>query len=68
MSLDHVPDRRDVPHDCNVVIGIPMRADPIKYEVDNNMRIRATIGVDDAKRDIAEAVARYDSASPKPHC
>jgi inorganic pyrophosphatase len=34
MSLDRVPAGRDVPHDCNVIIEIPMRADPIKYEVD----------------------------------
>ena len=34
MSLDRVPAGRDIPNDCNVVIEIPMRADPIKYEVD----------------------------------
>jgi inorganic pyrophosphatase len=34
MSLDRVPAGRDVPNDCNVIIEIPMRADPIKYEVD----------------------------------
>ena len=34
MSLDRVPAGRDLPNDCNVVIEIPMRADPIKYEVD----------------------------------
>ena len=34
MRLDLVPAGRDVPHDCNVVIEIPMRGDPIKYEVD----------------------------------
>ena len=34
MSLDRVPAGADVPNDCNVVIEIPMRADPIKYEVD----------------------------------
>src|SRR4051812_12380034 len=34
MSLDRVPAGKDIPHDCNVVIEIPMRADPIKYEVD----------------------------------
>ena len=36
MSLDRVPAGRDVPHDCNVIIEIPMRADPIKYEVDKD--------------------------------
>jgi len=35
MSLDRVPAGKDVPNDCNVVIEIPMRADPIKYEVDD---------------------------------
>jgi inorganic pyrophosphatase len=34
MSLDRVPAGKEVPNDCNVVIEIPMRADPIKYEVD----------------------------------
>jgi inorganic pyrophosphatase len=34
MSLNNVPAGRDLPHDFNVVIEIPMNADPIKYEVD----------------------------------
>ena len=34
MSLDRVPSGRDIPNDCNVIIEIPMRGDPIKYEVD----------------------------------
>jgi inorganic pyrophosphatase len=34
MSLDRVPAGKDIPNDCNVIIEIPMRADPIKYEVD----------------------------------
>jgi inorganic pyrophosphatase len=34
MSLDRVPAGRDVPNDCNVIVEIPMRGDPIKYEVD----------------------------------
>jgi inorganic pyrophosphatase len=34
MSLNNVPAGRDVPNDFNVVIEIPMNADPIKYEVD----------------------------------
>jgi len=36
MSLDRVPAGRDIPNDCNVVVEIPMRADPIKYEVDKD--------------------------------
>src|SRR6187402_3940823 len=36
MSLDRVPAGRDIPNDCNVVVEIPMRADPIKYEVDHD--------------------------------
>ena len=36
MSLESVPAGRDVPHDCNVIVEIPMRADPIKYEVDKS--------------------------------
>ena len=34
MSLNNVTSGRDVPNDFNVVIEIPMNADPIKYEVD----------------------------------
>jgi inorganic pyrophosphatase len=34
MSFDRVPAGKDVPNDFNVIIEIPMRADPIKYEVD----------------------------------
>jgi inorganic pyrophosphatase len=34
MSLNNVNAGRDVPNDFNVVIEIPMNADPIKYEVD----------------------------------
>jgi inorganic pyrophosphatase len=36
MSLDRVPAGKEIPHDCNVIIEIPMRADPIKYEVDKD--------------------------------
>ena len=34
MSLNNVPSGRDLPNDFNVIIEIPMNADPIKYEVD----------------------------------
>lgn len=34
MSLSKIPAGRDVPNDFNVIIEIPMNADPIKYEVD----------------------------------
>ena len=34
MGLDLVPTGRDAPHDVNVVIEIPMNAEPVKYEVD----------------------------------
>ncbi len=34
MNLDRVTSGRDVPNDVNVIIEIPMNADPIKYEVD----------------------------------
>jgi inorganic pyrophosphatase len=34
MSFDRIPAGRDLPDDFNVVIEIPMNADPIKYEVD----------------------------------
>ena len=34
MSLDRVPAGKEIPHDCNVIIEIPMHAEPIKYEMD----------------------------------
>jgi inorganic pyrophosphatase len=34
MSLDRVPSGKDLPNDFNVIIEIPMNADPIKYEID----------------------------------
>ncbi len=34
MSLDRVTSGRDLANDFNVIIEIPMHADPIKYEVD----------------------------------
>ncbi len=34
MNLDRVNSGRDLPNDFNVIIEIPMNADPIKYEVD----------------------------------
>ena len=36
MSFDRVPAGKEIPHDCNVIIEIPMNADPIKYEVDKD--------------------------------
>ena len=36
MSLNSVPAGRDLPNDFNVIIEIPMNADPIKYEVDKD--------------------------------
>jgi inorganic pyrophosphatase len=34
MSFENIPSGRSIPDDFNVVIEIPMHADPIKYEVD----------------------------------
>jgi inorganic pyrophosphatase len=34
VNLDRVPTGRDVPNDFNVIIEIPMRGEPIKYELD----------------------------------
>ena len=34
MALELVPTGRDVPHDFNVIIEIPMNSEPVKYEVD----------------------------------
>ena len=35
MTLNSISAGRNVPDDCNVIIEIPMNADPIKYEVDH---------------------------------
>ena len=34
MALDKVSPGKNAPHEFNVVIEIPMNADPVKYEVD----------------------------------
>lgn len=34
MALNNVPSGKSLPDDFNVIIEIPMRSDPIKYEVD----------------------------------
>ncbi len=34
MNLDRVDAGKDLPNDFNVIIEIPMNAEPIKYEVD----------------------------------
>lgn len=36
MNLDRVDAGRDIPNDFNVIIEIPMNADPVKYEVDKS--------------------------------
>ena len=36
MALDLVPTGRDVPNEINVIIEIPMNAEPVKYEVDKD--------------------------------
>ena len=36
MAFEKIPAGRDVPNDFNVIVEIPMNADPIKYEVDKD--------------------------------
>jgi len=36
MNLERVTAGRDVPNDVNVIVEIPMLADPVKYEVDKD--------------------------------
>ncbi|MBY0267961.1 MAG: inorganic diphosphatase [Burkholderiales bacterium] len=36
MNLDRVNSGFDVPNDCNVIIEIPMHAEPIKYEMEKS--------------------------------
>ena len=36
MSFSNIPAGKDIPNDFNVIIEIPMNADPIKYEVDKD--------------------------------
>ncbi|MGE3920073.1 MAG: inorganic diphosphatase [Gammaproteobacteria bacterium] len=39
MSFKQIPAGRDVPNDINVVIEIPMRSEPVKYEVDKETSV-----------------------------
>jgi len=65
MNLDRVSSGRDLPNDFNVIIEIPMNADPIKYEVDKDT---GAMFVDRfiATAEILSGVQRYNSASQKP--
>ncbi|MFT5112140.1 MAG: inorganic pyrophosphatase [Parasphingorhabdus sp.] len=36
MILDRVPSGKSIPDDINVIIEIPLNADPVKYEVDKD--------------------------------
>ncbi len=40
MGLEHVEAGKQVPNDVNVIIEIPSRSDPIKYEVDKKTGCR----------------------------
>lgn len=39
MSLQNIKVGKNPPHDCNVLIEIPMNADPVKYEFDKETGI-----------------------------
>ena len=39
MSLDRVSPGKKLPEDFNVIIEIPMNADPVKYEVDKDLSL-----------------------------
>ena len=56
MSLNQVPAGRDLPNDFNVVIEIPMNADPIKYEVD---KVTGYLRVDRPQRTSSQPPALY---------
>ena len=64
MSLSNVPAGKDVPNDFNVIIEIPMRGEPIKFEVDKESgaifvdRFMGTAIRDDV-RDFAVQQARH---------
>ena len=36
MLIDHIPTGKNAPDDVNVIIEVPMGADPIKYELDKD--------------------------------
>ena len=65
MNFDRVNSRRDLPNDFNVIVEIPMNADPIKYEVNKDS---SAMFVDRfiATAEILSGVQRYHSASKKP--
>ena len=51
MNFDRVPAGKDVPNDCNVIVEIPMRGVPIKYDVD---RLSALYRAVRSPRDLPE--------------
>jgi inorganic pyrophosphatase len=51
MNLDRVTSGVDVPNDFNVIIEIPMNAEPIKYEIDKATgRARRESAADHSRR------------------
>ena len=36
MDLSKIPVEKEPPYDVNVIIEIPLRSDPVKYEVDKD--------------------------------
>ena len=72
MPLNLVTPGQDVPNNVNVIIEIPMRSDPVKYEVDKDLeagkwvKLDGWLGPEEAKAEILACIARYQAEPDKP--
>ena len=76
MNLDRVDSGRNLPDEFNVIIEIPMNAEPVKYEVDKATgalfvdRLMLTAmhypgNYGSAKRELIDGIERYKKAEVK---
>src|SRR4026207_1855820 len=65
MNLERVTAGRNVPHDVNVIIEIPMNADPVKYEVDKQT---GAVFVDRFMSTAMHYPCNYGYLPPHPPC
>jgi len=77
MNLDRVIPGRNVPSEINVIIEIPARSDPVKYEVDKEtgamfeenkwVKIEGWRERDAACKEILASIERFNRAPVKPN-
>jgi len=63
MGLKKVTPGRKLPDEINVIIEIPSRSDPVKYEVDW-VKIHGWVGAKEAKVEVMAGVERYKNYTP----